>query len=184
MFQQILIFLLSFTLSFSATPITLKAINSSTITDSQVKNFKTLFMDAFHAVYIEDWDLEFETRTETIFETYISQYRTNPAMHLVAAYKEEQLAGWALFKREDTENAILEILCISTQFWRQGIGRKLVFSICDVYPSINHIGLMTRAINPISPQFYEALGFERTNFSLPEYGDLSNLLGFEWYRKG
>ena len=143
---------------------------------------KDIFMDSFHAVYIKDWTPEIAQQTKNIFESYISQYQINSAMILVTVSKDEQMAGWALFKKQTDTDVILEILCISPHFWRQGIGTQLVFSLCDEYPSINHISLMTRKINLISPQFYEALGFKKTDFCLPEYGNFENLQGYEWHK--
>lgn len=99
-------------------------------------------------------------------------------MLLIAAHKDSEIVGWALFKREN-ESALLELLCISPQCWRQGIGRKLVFSICDYFPEVSHISVATRKINAISPHFYEGIGFKKTDFMLPEYSE-ENMQGFEW----
>ncbi|CAN5202770.1 hypothetical protein BH09DEP1_BH09DEP1_3230 [soil metagenome] len=181
------ILLLGALLPFSllpTTPISLITIdNGDVLKNSDIKMLKDVFMDAFHSVYLKDWTLEIEEQTHNVFENYISQYQTNCTMNLVIVLKDNQIAGWALFKKENDADAILEILCISPHYWRQGIGKQLAFSICDLYPTINHISLMTRKINPISPQFYEALGFRKTDFSLPEYANIENLLGYEWHKK-
>lgn len=165
----------------ASNPITIQNLKASNITPALKQELKNIFLDSFHSVYFKDWQ-SIAQEQENVFESYISEYKTNPTIVLFAAYKDNQLAGWALYKKQDQENAILEILCISPQFWRQGIGKHLVFSICNEYPTINHISLVTRDINPISPQFYEAQGFKKTDFRLPEYAHLENLLGFEWRR--
>ena len=182
LFKQISMILVIFATSIKAHEISIQIMDAEAVTPVQIQELNTVFMDAFHAVYIKDWDEKIEQQTKHIFESYICQYQSNPAMILFIAKKDDQLAGWALFKKIDNQNAILEILCISPHFWRQGIGKKLVFAICDAYPSISHISLMTREINPISPQFYEALGFKKTDFSLPEYKEYENLQGFEWQK--
>lgn len=152
-----------------------------------IQDLKNIFMEAFHAVYStdeKDWDAEFEQKTAHIFKRYMHEYQTQvgSSWFLVTATQDGQIAGWALFKRVDDSSAILEILCIRPSYWRKGIGKKLVFSICDLNPGISHIALMTRRINPISPHFYESLGFKKTNFCLPEYAEFENLQGYEWQK--
>lgn len=168
-----------FTLS-KADEINIQILNTDAATPAHIQELNTVFMDSFHAVYIKDWNEKIAQQTKDIFENYIAQFQTDPSMILFIAEKDSQLAGWALFKKLDDENAILEILCISSHYWRQGIGKKLAFAICQTFSSINHISLMTRKINPISPQFYEALGFKKTDFYLPDYKEFENLQGFEW----
>lgn len=178
--SKIYIILLSLALISEAHSIEVAILEANMLIPAQIETLKTIFLDAFHTVYIKDWDAKIEQEQNYVFDNYICQFKTDPQMILFVAHKDDQLAGWALFKKIDEENAILEIICISPKFWRQGIGKKLVFAICDLYPSICHLSLITRKINPISPQFYETLGFKKTDFSLPEYQGFDSLQGFEW----
>lgn len=182
LFKTISMILVVFATSIKSQETNIQILNAGEALPAQIQELNTVFMDAFSAVYSKDWDAKIEQQTKHIFESYICQFQTNPEMILFVAEKDEQIAGWALFKKLDDENVILDILCISPYFWRQGIGKKLAFAICDTHPSINHISLMTRKINPISPQFYEALGFKKTDFYLPEYKEYENLQGFEWQK--
>jgi ribosomal protein S18 acetylase RimI-like enzyme len=156
-------------------PVDLSIFDAKTITQKQILDLKSIYLDAFHSVYIKDWDEKLAQRVHDIFQYYISQYYIDTELILIVANKDDQLAGWALFRKKDNENAIVEILCVDPQFWRQGIGKKLVFAICELYPTISHISLETRTINPITPQFYEAIGFKKADFNSPEY------IGYEWY---
>lgn len=180
LFKTISLILVIFATSIQSQETNIQILNAGETLPAQIQELNTVFMDAFSAVYSKYWDAKIEQQTKDVFANYISQFHTSPQMVLFVAKKESQVAGWALFKKLDDENAILEILCISPSFWRQGIGKKLVFSICDFCPTICHIALMTRKINPISPEFYEAMGFKKTDFCLPEYEQYENLLGFEW----
>jgi ribosomal protein S18 acetylase RimI-like enzyme len=173
------------TYTLNSTDIKVCQIHSSELTQDSIEDLKTIFMDAFYSVYIKDWTPILEQQTHFVFDNYIKQLQDTPEMILITALKNDQIVGWALFKKENSKSTILEILCISPSCWRQGIGKKLTFSICDIYPSINHICLMTRKINPISPSFYEALGFKKTNFTLEEYRDFDfeSLLGYEWHKE-
>lgn len=164
-------------------PIRLSVLDAKTVTQEQILDLKNIYLTAFSSVYKKDWDEKFAKQQCDLLEYYIAQYYVNNEMILIIAHKNEQLVGWALFTRKDNENAILEILCIVPEFWRQGIGKKLVFVICELYPAISHISVMTRKINPISPQFYEAIGFKKTDLHLPDFIEMEKLQGYEWWRQ-
>lgn len=165
---------------YSSESIILKQIESQTLIQDVTleQNLNRVYLDAFQSVYTTDWTPELEEKVVSIFKSYIEQFKQHNTMLLVAAHKDSEIVGWALFNKEN-DNAVLEILCISPQSWRQGIGRKLVFSICDYFPEVSHIALLTRKINAISPHFYEGIGFKKTDFMLPEYRN-ENMQGFEW----
>ena len=175
---------ISFGLFFSLIPcyglepsITLHVTRIDQINEPALKN---VYFNAFKTVYANDWDAHLEQKVCKIFEDYIEKFMNSSDMILVTANQESNIVGWALFLKDD-QKAVLEILCIDPQVWRQGIGKKLVFSICDYFPEISHISLVTRKINVISPHFYEALGFKKTNLELPEYIS-GEMQGYEWSR--
>lgn len=135
---------------------------------------KEIYDDAFNGIYGKNnW--------ENMFEYYIGQFKESNDMMLYIALQNDHMAAWALFKH-DNESAILELLCVDPDFWRHGIGKKLVFAIRDYVPTINHIALVTRTVNRISPHFYESLGFKKTAFTLPEYSSMADQIqGYEWF---
>jgi N-acetylglutamate synthase-like GNAT family acetyltransferase len=139
-------------------------------------HLKTIYLNAFSAVYKDYWSLEFEKKSIKYCNGHLEKFKTSNDMFLITILDHNALAGWALFQTEGLR-AILEIICVDPVHWQKGLGKKLVFSIRTFCPKINTIIVFTRTINTISPLFYESLGFKKTDFSLPEY---SKDQGFEW----
>lgn len=51
-------------------------------------------------------------------------------------------------------------LAVDTDYWKNGIGRKLVFSSLKLFPDITCLALVTRRKNDYARIFYSHLGFD------------------------
>lgn len=139
---------------------------------------KGICLSAFESVYKDEWSADFEHYMLQFFNAHIEKFKTNNDMVLVVGTIDNKIGGWVLLYKED-EHAVIELLCIEPGYWRQGLGKKLVFSIRDSFPEITRLAVVTRKQNTISPSFYQSLGFKKTSFSLPEY-NRDEMQGFEW----
>lgn len=177
--KMLRIFLLLFPLTLISSASLVKVDASRIVNDPQFEAaLKDTFVSAFKTIYKNEWDDRFQEYMLQIFSRYLERFKSTDDMVLVVASNESALAGWALFCHED-HHAIIELICVDPKFWRQGIGRKLVFSIQDYIPAIDHLAVVTRKANAMSPYFYESLGFKRTEFKLAEYHS-EEMQGFEW----
>lgn len=151
---------------------------SDLISAPQVElNLKTVYFKSFNEVYRSHWSMEFEEAVLGSFNTYIERLKQSNDMVLVMATMDDALSGWILFYKEQ-QRAIVELICISPEYQRKGLGKKLIFSIRECWPEVTSIAVVTRKINLISPLFYESLGFRKTNFMLPEYNP-ADMQGYE-----
>jgi ribosomal protein S18 acetylase RimI-like enzyme len=138
---------------------------------------KNLYSKAFYAVYEEHWSRELNESILEVFTTYINRFNNSSDMLLVLAQEDSNIIGWVLFYIEK-QNAIVELICVDPAHWRKGIGKSLLFSIKEYYPTIKSLAVITRKINNITPKFYESLGFKKSNFMLPEY-KTEDMQGYE-----
>ncbi len=151
---------------------------SDLMNDPQVElNLKAVYFKSFNEVYRNHWSMEFEEEVLEGFNTYIERFKQSNDMVLVVATMDDALAGWILFQKEQ-QRAIVEIICISPEYQRKGLGKKLIFSFRECWSDLTNLAVLTRKINAFSPLFYESLGFRKTNFMLPEYNP-SDVQGYE-----
>ena len=148
------------------------------INDPQLElNLKSVYFKSFNEVYRSHWSMEFEEEVLEGFNTYIERFKQSNDMMLVVALMDDALAGWILFQKEQ-RRVIVEIICISPEYQRKGLGKKLIFSFRECWSEITNLAVLTRKINAFSPLFYESLGFRKTNFMLPEYNP-ADVQGYE-----
>src|SRR6185436_18134189 len=113
------------------------------------------------------------------FDILFTKLKSSTSMILCVAYVDQALAGFAIFSYNKTRRScVLEWICIDPTMQRQGIGKKLVFSVQDFISEITSIAVVTNKKNTISPHFYRSLGFIKTGFTLPEY-DAALYQGYE-----
>jgi N-acetylglutamate synthase-like GNAT family acetyltransferase len=139
---------------------------------------REIYLNAFSQVYAQNWS---ETLAQSInkgFNKYIERFKQTDNMALFVTEHEQKISGWILFEIDkEKKQAIIELIAIDPAYWRTGLGKKLVFALKQHMPEIKTLFVCTRKINLISPPFYEALGFKKSNFSLPEYAQ-ENMQGY------
>ncbi len=139
---------------------------------------KSIYINAFSKAYKDYWTPEFETEFKQYCDSSLEESKSNPDMVLITIYLNNTVAGWALFHVKGSR-AILRIICVDPAFQKKGLGKKLVFSIQAICPTIKTIIVFTYLINRDSPLFYESIGFIKTDLMLPEYVEF-NMQGFEY----
>jgi len=110
--------------------------------------------DVFFDNYVKEMkgDLEAEQQLEPN-----SQTRKN---YLFTASVGDRSCGFAFFKKLKEDTFFLEFLAVSPEFKRGGIGRRLVYGIRELYPTLKALSLDTRNFNKGGQRFYEAIGFK------------------------
>lgn len=143
------------------------------------KELKAIYLNAFREVYRSYWSVDFENDSLEFYSNYTNKFKTTFSRVLIMASINTVPVGWALFYKEE-QRAIIELICVDSEHWQKGIGKKLIESLRDYYPEIIVISVVTQKINNVSPKFYKSLGFKKTNFSLPEYS-IDRMQGYEWH---
>lgn len=87
-----------------------------------------------------------------------------------------RIVGFALFEKWEEGCYYLAEMALSPQYQRQGLGKKLVFSIFDKDRAAEKILLVTEKENALAQSFYEKIGFKHSSFQHPDYPE--NFIGF------
>jgi ribosomal protein S18 acetylase RimI-like enzyme len=137
-----------------------------------------IYIRSFSNIYSSEWSDDFERYMLDYYHTYCKRFKNNNDMILCICKADTNLCGWVLFDKYNNK-ASIKLICVDPAYQRLGVGKKLVFSIRQMFPEINHIKVATRKPNNISPLFYKSLGFENSNACLSENSNEEMLL-FEW----
>ncbi|MBX7066595.1 MAG: GNAT family N-acetyltransferase [Parachlamydiales bacterium] len=120
---------------------------------------------------------------ENYFESELGHYR-NGELLWVQAFDGDKLLGWATFELESSHEAYMNLLVVAPGCQKNGIGKSLVFSICNEVPQIDTIHVLVRKVNAEGEKFYRHIGF--ADFDYPRednFVDPSLLSGFRWQKK-
>lgn len=152
-------------------PIDLQIIKIEKLNKMLENQCNDLAIRSFSAIYKQAWNNTFKQKAIAGFQNYLEQFKNNPQDWIFLITQcDTILSGWALFYIDkQKQRVIIEHLSIDPQFWRKGLGKKLIFSLIDYYPKIKSFAVVTRTINNISPKFYTSLGFIKTDFSIAGY---------------
>ncbi len=93
-------------------------------------------------------------------------------------FDDEKIVGFAIFERWPQQSYYLAEMAILPDYQRQGIGKKLVFSILDRDQGTKKIVLVTETANRSAQSFYEKIGFEKSLFEHPDYPE--NFVSYEF----
>lgn len=94
------------------------------------------------------------------------------------AHSKHNILGFALFEPWEEGNYYLAEMAVLPAFQRQGIGRKLTFSILSQSRDTKKIVLMTDQNNHPARAFYQAIGFQSSLFRHPDYP--KNFVGYQY----
>lgn len=101
---------------------------------------------------------------------------------LIVAKLKNEIIGFAGFKPEDKPGQIyISQLAVHPDFWQNGIGKQLVFSVFKIYEDTNHLFVIPRKINIIARDFYFKIGFSQCDYIHPGYS-AERYVGYEWIR--
>ena len=149
------------------------------------EQIKALFVRSFLATYRASnayTDKSDEAVQENLANDFERTVRTN--LHrekqqlLVAAKKEGKVVGFALFEPLENDTVYLAELAVSPECWGQGLGRKLTFAILEKKPTTRKIVFVTEHINKWAHAFYEALGFQPSDYTHEGYSP-THFRGYE-----
>ncbi len=152
------------------------------VLDSKEK-IKNTALRAFKTVYKDQWNDNFEKSGLEKIDSLIDQYQAHKDdMFWVLAQNKNDVAGWALFLKDNQrdERAIINQIAVDPDLWRQGIGKKLAFSIFKYWKTCTNIALTTRKSNARSHAFYKAIGFKESDF-MPESDKGKDMQGYEYF---
>ena len=144
------------------------------ISDSDLKLEEEVFVRSFLEVYkdFSEEQLQIKRSKEEWLKIGFQKERDafkkeDGKVLLVSAKKNSKVVGCALF--EETENkgeVYIRELAVAPEYWQQGIGKKLVFSISEKISGIKKYVIVTRRCNARAKNFYAKLGFKNFNLSM------------------
>lgn len=71
--------------------------------------------------------------------------------------------GYASFDVNDAMESYIRYLAVDPSTQHKGIGKRLVYSIIEMFPQISRISLVTRKANLKAINFYKHIGFCESN---------------------
>lgn len=95
--------------------------------------------------------------------------KNDKELFFLSAKLEDKWVGFALFERVDAETIYMGELAISEDFWRQGLGRRMTYSIIEKDPAVHKIVLLTEWKNLQAQKFYESIGFKPVDYTHTGY---------------
>lgn len=82
-------------------------------------------------------------------------------VHWIVAKSDGKVVGYASFNMEDAPQEVyIQLLCVDPAYQKQGIGKKLLYSILQQDQTIKKLSLVTRRVNSSAIAFYQRLGFK------------------------
>lgn len=147
------------------------------------------FMTAYEGIPLTELHPQFKSRHDvrSFYEAYFKDELNNFAkgrLFWVQAFLNNQLVGWATFELETHESdaAYLNLLVVSPEHQRKGIGKYLTFSICSetLFPNIQAINVLIRKVNLEGYNFYRKLGFFDSDYHREDFVPSHLLTGLRW----
>ena len=102
------------------------------------------------------------------FDSFIVPRLKEPGL-LLFARNNNRIIGFALFEKMAEDEIYVAELAIDPDFSKQGLGRRLMGAILEREPSTKRITLLTQWRNKGAQGFYEALGYQPSNFTHEGY---------------
>lgn len=148
--------------------ISLVSIAYADIDDELHNALQVCHFASFKKAYEAYWSSEQEALIRKKFAMHMNNFKISDQHLLVVALQDEALLGWMLYKKE-SYGVYLELLCVAPDSCNKGIGKKFVLSLMDSIKNGFTVSLLSRKSNQVACSFYERLGFEKTDFMLPDY---------------
>jgi len=105
--------------------------------------------------------------------------KENGKVFIVSAKKNSKVVGFASFNETESKGEVyIRQLAVAPEYWKQGIGKKLVFSINKKISNIKKYVLVTRRCNFGAKNFYTNLGFKEFEYQ-HEGLDPKQYVGYE-----
>lgn len=148
---------------------------------------KTVFKDAYKNFSL-DADLQVTEYTNLdawLEDSFNGSFKTetiqlnNPQSksYFIHAIINNSVIGFACFEEDGNAKVYLRKLAVDPAYKRLGIGTELVKSIFNKLPNIKEIRLITRKINLVARDFFQALGFVENDYIRAGY-DSALFIGY------
>lgn len=143
-----------------------------------------IFVNAFLLAYANFTPEELGIQDKTIFlkdafSDVYDDFQIGEQKLFIAKYQ-EKLIGFVGFKKAEKPHQIyITQLAVDPNYWRQGIGKHLVFSAFNAFDHASSLVVICRKINEVAINFYQKLGFVSSSYLHPEYS-AEKYIGYEW----
>ncbi len=146
------------------------------LSSSDLEEMRTLststFLKSYRLSHTRDdqSDADLEFFLADYFDHSIQpKLKNDKELIFLSAKLEDKWVGFAMFERIDAETIYMAELAISEDFWRQGLGRRMTYSIIEKDPAIQKIVLLTEWKNLPAQKFYESIGFTPVDYTHTGY---------------
>ncbi len=148
--------------------------NPATVSAEDIDDLRQMMTRSFflcyraYSAFQDRTDEELLAYLESYFDTFIVPRLKEPGLFLFAR-NENRIVGFALFEKMAEDQIYVAELAIDADFWKQGLGRRLMSAIIEKEPSTKKIFLLTQWLNKGAQGFYEALGYQPSSFTHEGY---------------
>ena len=142
------------------------------MTPEDESEMKGLFIRAFLAMYrasqahqnFLDEEIRERLAVEDFDNVILPDLRKDKSQLYLTAKLKNQLVGYALFQLLDEKTVFLVEMAVAPEYWGNGLGTKMTFSILEQWRSLTKMVLLTEKYNKIAQRFYESKGFRPSPF--------------------
>ena len=154
--------------------------------DSDWEREEEIFVRSFLEVYKDFSEEQLGVKQDkeewlrSAFRKKIDAFKKGDGKIFLASVKKgDKVVGFSAFNETENKGEVnIKQLAVDPEYWRQGIGKKLIFSINKKIDGIQKYVLVTRYINIGARNFYIKLGFKECGYEC-EGLDPKNYVGYE-----
>ncbi len=145
---------------------------------------ESIFMTAFSEAYKDFTPEQLGVKDKVLFlkEAFADVYDDVclGLQKLMVAKIADQVVGFVGFKEtEQAHQVYISQLAVDPAYWKQGIGKWLVFSVFELFDEVESLVVIPRKINRVAHNFYFKLGFMESSYMHPGYNP-ARYIGYEW----
>lgn len=162
-----------------------KAVVSFSCQEIDIADCEKVFIKAFSEAYAEfsAETLAVADKEQFLKSAFADLYDEFKLGHqkIVLAKINNKIVGLVGFKNSEQEGQIyISYLAVDPEFWHQGIGKQLVWTVFDLFDNVQSLVVVTRRINNSARLFYSGLGFQESTYMHPGYNP-EKYIGYELY---
>lgn len=152
--------------------------------EKDLQNCEFIFIEAFSKAYEHFTAEQLGVADKLLFllEAFADVYDDfrQQKQKIIVAKKEGEVLGFIGFEYNDISHQVyISQLAVHPDYWKQGIGRELVFYSLQLYEQMEGLSVICRKINTTAIQFYEKLGFTKSTYMHSGYSP-EKYCGFDW----
>jgi ribosomal protein S18 acetylase RimI-like enzyme len=145
--------------------------------------FTAAIVKAYAHISAQDLKLDKNLTLEERLNNYFQQEELIPFCQkkivAIGAFFENHLIGYISCDNPTKLGELyIRQLAVDTNYWHNGIGKKLVFSVLKLFPSTTCLTLVTRRKNECARIFYTHLGFNESEEYVHPPWDREDFIGY------